>query len=191
MELREIEEEVKNCKKCDLYKYRKNVVFGEGNEKSKILLIGEAPGYWEDVKGKPFVGNAGKLLNELLSLANLKREEVYITNVVKCRPPNNRKPLAFEIEQCSYYLEKQIEIINPKVIICLGDVAYSFICNKFKIRKEKISVVHGKVIDLSNLNRILVIIPMYHPAAALHNPKLKEIIREDWKNIGERIKNTL
>ncbi|MCM8771806.1 MAG: uracil-DNA glycosylase [Candidatus Omnitrophica bacterium] len=180
--IRKLKEEVENCHNCNLHKGRKNVVFGSGNIYSKILFIGEAPGKNEDEKGIPFCGKAGKILDNLLDLINLKRENIFITNVVKCRPPKNRKPKEEEIEKCKKYLEKQIEIINPKIICCLGEIALKFIFEKFKIKKKaKINEIHGKVIDVSEKK----IIPLFHPAYAVYNPKKFEIMKKDFINLKD------
>lgn len=184
-----MEKEIKNCKKCDLHRYRKNAVPGEGDINTGILLIGEAPGYHEDIQGRPFVGAAGKFLNELLQLVGIKREEVYITNVVKCRPPNNREPNDDEIRICGKYLDKQISIINPKVIITLGNVAKNYIFKKFKLKNEAISKIHGKIYRIRSIGGDLLIIPMYHPAAGLYDPKRKNDIIKDWLNIRDIIRS--
>lgn len=179
MNLKELREEAEKCKKCDLWKNRKNIVFGEGPENAKIMIVGLGPGYYEDLYGKPFIGAAGKLLNKLLEEANLKREEVYITNVVKCYLPNN-KATEDQIKICtSNYLDEQIFLINPKVILALGNVAVNYLFNKFKLLIKPMKEIHGKVFEASSL----VIIPMYHPASALRNPGLKETLIEDWKKI--------
>ena len=181
--IKEIEREIKNCRKCDLFKNRTNPVPGSGSYKSKIMLIGEAPGYWEDKKGEPFVGKAGKFLDELLLLIGRRREEVFITNVVKCRPPNNREPTEEEVKACTPYLDRQIEIIKPKIIVTLGNVATTYIFKKFGLKVESISRIHGKVFEVSTLLGKIKIIPMYHPATALYNPRMKDVLREDWKKL--------
>ncbi len=186
-----MEEEIKRCKRCNLHKNRRNAVPGEGDISSGIMLIGEAPGYHEDVQGRPFVGAAGKFLNELLQLIGIKREDVYITNVVKCRPPNNREPNEDEIKACSKYLEKQISIIRPKIIITLGNVAKNYIFKKFKLRNEAISKIHGKVFKIQSIDSCIIIIPMYHPAAGLYDPRKKNEIIKDWLNIKGIVKNVL
>ena len=181
MKFEEIKKQAENCKKCDLWKTRTNVVFGEGPTNAKIMLIGEAPGFNEDKQGKPFVGRAGKFLDELLKIANLKREDVYITNIVKCRPPNNRDPTDEEIKACSFYLDFQINYIKPKVIITLGRHASRVIFEKYNLYFEGISKEHGKAREVSNLFGKLKIIPMYHPAAAIYNQSLRSILIEDFK----------
>ena len=180
--IKDIEKKVQNCQKCSLYKTRKNVVFGSGNINSKIFFIGEGPGKKEDETGIPFCGRAGKILNKLLELMRLKREDVYITSVLKCRTPKNRKPKTKEVEKCSFYLEKQIEIINPEIIICLGKTAVDFIFKKFKIdKKEKMGKIRGKVINMGNKK----IIPLYHPAYAIYKPQKFNIMKNDFIKLKE------
>ncbi len=188
--LQKLAEEIKNCKKCELYKTRTNPVPGEGNPNTSILLIGEAPGYWEDIKGKPFVGAAGKFLNELLAISRLEREDVYICNILKCRPTfegKNRPPKPEEIKACTPYLDKQIKIIGPKIICTLGNFATSYILQKFGFKPESVGEVHGKVFEVNSLMGKMKIIPLYHPAAGLHKPPMKEIIRKDWERVKEEI----
>ncbi|MCD6402982.1 MAG: uracil-DNA glycosylase [Candidatus Aenigmarchaeota archaeon] len=187
--LEKIFEEIKVCKKCSLWKTRKNPVLGEGDPNSKIMLIGLGPGKQEDAEGRPFVGAAGKFLNKLLKLAGMKREGVYITNVMKCFLPQN-KVAEEQIRACSPYLERQIEIIKPRVIITLGNVATDFIFEKFGLQKHKhsISKIHAQIFKVSTLVGELTIIPMYHPATALYNPGLKETLREDWMKVGKYLK---
>jgi DNA polymerase len=142
--IEKLTKEIKNCKKCSLWKTRRNAVIGEGPLNSNIMFIGEAPGYNEDLQGKPFVGKAGKVFDELLESVTLQRKEVYIANILKCRPPNNRDPLLNEIKNCKNYLDRQISIIQPKVIVPLGNFASFYIFEKYNLKKEKISKVHGK-----------------------------------------------
>ncbi|GAH52093.1 unnamed protein product, partial [marine sediment metagenome] len=139
--LKDVYNEALNCKKCGLHKNRKNVVFGSGNEKADIIFIGEAPGYHEDIQGEPFVGAAGKLLNKLLNSVELKREQVYIANIIKCRPPKNRDPLVEEIDICKDYLYAQIDFINPQLICTLGNFATKLILKK----NVGITSVRGKL----------------------------------------------
>ena len=172
--LREVAVEVSTCSKCDLCKGRTKAVPGEGNPNAKILFIGEGPGFNEDKQGRPFIGPAGQFLDELLASISLKRADVFITNVVKCRPPNNRDPLPNEIAACSNYLDRQIAAIQPQVIVTLG----RFSMAKF-FGSEKISAIHGRARKIDGR----LCIAMYHPAAALHQSSLKEVIREDFKKI--------
>jgi len=184
-----ISEQITNCSKCDLNKTRNNAVPGSGSIDTDILFIGEAPGRNEDLKGKPFVGRAGKILDDLIESIGLKREDIFITNIIKCRPPNNRNPQKNEIKTCTPYLEKQIEIINPKIICPLGSFASSYILEKYNQKIEKISKIHGGKIVIKNIYGNLIIIPLYHPAVATYNPNTKVILLEDFKKIKECLKN--
>ncbi len=169
-----INEAVHNCKKCRLHRYRTNAVPGEGNINADIAFVGEAPGAREDALGRPFVGRSGMMLEELLKKVGLSRRDVWIGNVIKCRPPENRDPMVDEIRACSPYLEKQLELINPKVIVTLGRFAMDFF-----LPKAKISEVHGKPYRV----RSFVIYPLYHPAAALRNGNLKAVLTKDFLNL--------
>jgi DNA polymerase len=172
----EIARQIKSCTRCDLHRSANRAVAGEGSPNAQIIFIGEAPGYNEDIQGRPFVGNAGKYLDTLLSKSSLKREEVFITNVVKHRPPENRDPSPSEISICSVWLEKQLAEISPKVVVTLGKWSLSrYLPNK------KISEVHGEPVRIQGV----VVIPMYHPAAALRNGKVAKELEEDFqKNKG-------
>lgn len=169
--LQDIREEVAVCTRCELYRGATNAVPGEGNPEARILLIGEAPGFHEDTQGMPFVGNSGKFLTELLAKASLSREDVFITNVVKHRPPGNRDPLPDEISACALWLDKQISIIDPDVIVTLG---------RFSLAKyfpgERISKIHGQPKEIDGR----FVVPMYHPAAALHNGSLRPELEADF-----------
>jgi DNA polymerase len=173
-QLDEIAAEVDVCTMCELSRSATHGVPGEGNADARILLIGEAPGWHEDRQGKPFVGNSGKFLTELLENAGLAREDVFITNVVKHRPPGNRDPLPDEILACSRYLERQIAIIDPDVIVTLG----RFSMSKF-FPGERISKIHGEAKEIGGR----LVVPMYHPAAALHNGSLRGAIEEDFQKL--------
>jgi len=181
-QIEELTEEVKNCRRCTLWKTRKNPVLGSGDPKADIMLIGEAPGRNEDMKGKPFVGEAGKILDQLLSSIDLRREKVYITNILKCRPPGNRNPSREEIEACTPFLDRQIEFVNPWIIVTLGNFATRYILEKFNIKAESIGRIHGRIFNLKAKN--LKIVPMYHPASALYNPRIKGIMIDDFRVIG-------
>jgi len=188
-EMERIEREIKNCKKCELWKTRNNPVIGEGTLNANIVFVGEAPGYNEDKQGKPFVGRAGKVFDELLAHIGLKREEIFITNVLKCRPPQNRNPLKNEISACTPYLDRQISIIRPRAIATLGSFALQYIFEKFGLKRETIGAVHGKSFDVFNLTGVRKIIPMYHPATATYNPETKNLLLKDFevlKNICRR-----
>ncbi len=184
-ELQLLKEQILNCKRCDLHKTRTNPVIGEGSLDAHIMFIGEAPGFNEDKQGKPFVGQAGKIFDELLNSINLKREKIYITNILKCRPPNNRNPTQEEIKICSSYLNKQIDIIKPKVICCLGNFATDYILKKFGLKDkiQGISKIHGKVFSVSSLSGLIKIIPIYHPAVATYNSNMLEILKKDFEKI--------
>ena len=178
-ELTELYEQVRVCTKCDLSKGRTNAVPGEGPDDADIMFIGEGPGFFEDREGRPFVGAAGHYLDELLESIELKREQVYICNVVKCRPPGNRDPLPEEMEACQPYLDRQIELIKPKVIITISRYAMArWFPNK------KIGEIHGKARKFGTQ----VVLPMYHPAAALHQPSLKRVLEEDFKRVPQILK---
>lgn len=181
-------DEIRICRKCGLWRQRKNAVHGEGNLDAAVMLIGEAPGYWEDVKGRPFVGAAGKILDEMLSKAGISRSDVYITNVVKCRPPENRDPRTSEIETCTPYLDRQIKIIKPKFVVTLGRHAASYILTKAGFETEGITKVHGKVYETNILGFEAFIIPMYHPAAALYNAKYRDELDKDFQLLKLRLK---
>jgi uracil-DNA glycosylase family 4 len=172
--MKELEAQVKTCQLCRLAKTRTNAVPGEGNIRAEVMFIGEGPGYHEDKQGRPFVGAAGQFLNELLQIAGLSRESVYIANVVKCRPPNNRDPEPDEKAACAPYLERQIALINPRVIVTLGRHSMAGF-----FPGERISQIHGtaSVVD----GRLCV--AMYHPAAGLHQASLADIIRADFRKL--------
>ena len=171
------------CVQCQLWQSRRNAVAGEGNIEAAVMFVGEAPGYSEDVKGLPFVGAAGKVLNGLLERIRLPREKVFITNVVKCRPPENRGPRPLEVTTCtSLYLNRQISLIQPKIIIALGRHSTTYIFSKAGLEKaESITELHGKVYEVSLLGLSVNVIPMYHPASVLHNPKYKDKLEGDFQ----------
>jgi len=187
MSLEEIAKQVRECTKCKLHLTRKNAVPGEGNPNAEIMLIGEAPGANEDEEGRPFVGAAGKLLTELLSSIGLNRKDVFITNLVKCRPPNNRDPEEDEIIACSPYLDEQIRIIKPKIIVTLGKHSTTYILGKIGMKVKSISAVRGKFFTWNYGNVTISVFPTYHPAAALYNPSLRDELFSDFKKISERL----
>jgi len=187
--MKKIEIEIRNCRKCNLWKTRTNPVPGSGPLDAKIMFIGEAPGYWEDQKGEPFVGKAGKVLDELLDSIGLKREEVYITNVVKCRPPGNRDPLPEEINACKPFLEGQISLISPAIIATLGRFAMEYIFDKFGLEKKKISEVHGKIFEVNTIKGKIKIVPQYHPAVAVYNPNTKDQLKMDFQGLRQALNN--
>jgi len=175
--LADVREELGDCKRCKLDRTRRTIVYGEGNEKASLMLIGEAPGYDEDVQGRPFVGKAGQLLTKILQSINLPREEVYITNIVKCRPPQNRNPEPDEIRSCNPFLVKQITAIQPKIICALG----SFSAQTLLKTDTKITALRGRLYDLEGIK----VVPTYHPAFLLRNPERKREVWEDMKKIAE------
>ena len=170
--LAQVAAEVRVCTLCELYKGTKQGVPGDGNPNAEVMFIGEAPGYREDQQGKPFVGPAGQFLNELLAAAGLERSQVFITNVVKHRPPENRDPLPEEITACAGYLDRQINAINPKVIVTLGRYSMA----KF-FPGAKISAVHGQARKIGGR----IVVAMFHPAAALHQQTLRQTLIDDFK----------
>lgn len=180
-DIRAVEQEVRSCRRCGLWKFRTNPVLGEGSLNPKVMFIGEAPGYNEDKQGRPFVGRAGEVLDELLSSIGLKREEVYITNILKDRPPKNRNPQPEEMRACTSYLDRQMEILRPRMICALGNFATSYILEKFGFKPESIGKIHGKVYRVKNLLLDAKIIPLYHPAAAVYNPNMKGLLMEDFR----------
>ena len=176
MTLQELSASLYNCQRCKLAKLgRTQVVFGVGNPHATIMFVGEAPGFYEDKQGEPFVGAAGKLLNELLQSAGLARSEIYIANVIKCRPPGNRDPELDEVETCKPFLLQQIQLIKPKVVCTLGNWATQTLLEK----KVGITKVRGKAIRLKDF----VVFPLVHPAAALHQGGLLEPLREDFQKL--------
>lgn len=183
--------EIKICQRCRLWRHAKNPVPGEGNLDAHIMFIGEAPGYWEDVKGRPFVGAAGKLLDNLLASIDLERSDVYIGNVVKHRPPGNRDPRPDEIEACSPYLDRQIQIIKPKIIVTLGRHSTKYILSKLNLEVKGITMVRGRVYVDKIFNLPVRIIPTFHPAAALYNPKYRFALEEDFEKISEELKRLI
>src|SRR4030042_2219340 len=178
VKLEKIASWVSECTRCSLYKGTTHPVPGDGNPDAKVMFIGEGPGFHEDQQGLPFVGAAGKLLDQLLQLIKLERKEVFIGNVIKHRPPGNRDPLPEEIEACRSFLDEQIQVIQPKIIVTLG----RFSMTKF-LPDEKISQIHGQARYVDFLSKRYIVIPMYHPAAALRSGKIMEEIKEDFKKI--------
>ena len=176
----ELKKECMDCRRCGLCETRTNVVFGVGPMDAEVLFIGEGPGEQEDLQGEPFVGRAGKLLDDMLELIDLDRTKVYIANMVKCRPPQNRDPLNIEQEACSIWLKQQIELLQPKIIVCLGRIAaMTFIREDYKITKE-----HGQ---WTERNGILTT-ALYHPAALLRDPRRRPETFEDLKTIQKAIR---
>lgn len=177
-----VENEVRACRKCELWKTRRNAVPGEGSLDASLLFVGEAPGYWEDVKRRPFVGAAGRLLDTLLEEINLSRGKVYITNVVKCRPPENRDPLPIEVETCTPYLNRQIQIISPKIIVTLGRHAASYVLSEAGLKVTVgITKLRGKVYSVKLFGLPVSVFPTFHPAAVLHNPRYRDDLERDFR----------
>lgn len=179
--LEEIKIKISNCNRCSLHQNRRNIVFGEGSPEAKLMIIGEAPGFEEDVQGRPFVGKAGQLLTKILQSIQLKREDVYITNVVKCRPPQNRNPKPEEINNCNQFLMMQIQVISPKIICALG----TFSAQTLLKTESKITSIRGKIFEIEGIK----IIPTYHPAFLLRNPDRKREVWEDMKLISQMLKD--
>ena len=183
--LKALREEVGACRKCGLFAGRTHLVFGEGSPEAGIMFIGEAPGHEEDLQGRPFVGEAGQLLTKLIEKMGLKRESVYIANIIKCRPPMNRDPQEEEMSVCSPYLDRQIEIISPKVIVSLGRIStYTLMGLKGPISKFSITRTRGKFYEYKDIP----VMPTFHPAYLLRNPKDKWLVWEDAQAVLKRLK---
>jgi uracil-DNA glycosylase family 4 len=175
--LEEIRMALGDCRRCKLHRTRRTLVFGEGNKKAKLMIIGEGPGYEEDVQGKPFVGKAGQLLTKILQSIHLQREEVYITNIIKCRPPQNRNPEPDEIQSCYPFLLKQIHAIQPQIICALG----TFSAHTLLKTDAKITTLRGRFYEFAGIK----VFPTYHPAYLLRNPERKREVWEDMKQIAK------
>ncbi len=187
--LDEIAREISNCRKCQLWATKTRYVPGEGSENAEVVFVGEAPGREEDKQGRPFVGNAGKLLTEMIErVLGLSREDVFIANVLKCRPPNNRDPLPEEIAACSPYLIRQLEAIQPEIIVCLGRFSANFIFDMLNIPFTGISKVRGRVFDAEMKGRKVKVMATYHPAAILYKPQLRDVFEGDFKTIASLLK---
>jgi DNA polymerase len=183
----ELEEKINNCNKCPLGSSRKNFVFGTGSPDAKIVVIGEAPGRDEDEQGKPFVGRAGKLLTDILKAIDLTREEVFIANILKCRPPDNRNPLPGEIEKCLPHLVKQMKLINPDYVLAVGTFAGQTILNT----KDTLGKMRGKIHTVNFFGKDVKAVVTYHPAALLRNPNWKRPAWEDVKLFRSEYEKTL
>jgi len=178
--LEEVWRELRDCQRCKLHRSRSRIVFGEGNEDAKLMLIGEGPGYDEDLQGRPFVGKAGQLLTRILQSVQIERKEVYITNIVKCRPPGNRTPEPDEIKSCFPFLLKQIQIIQPRVICALGTVSAQTLLQT----DTKITSLRGKSFEFLGIK----VFPTYHPAFLLRNPDKKREVWEDIQKIAKALR---
>ena len=183
LSLDEIRNQVEQCQACPLWEGRTHVVFGEGDPHARVLIVGEAPGKNEDLQGKPFVGAAGKFLDELLEAAGLKREEVFIANVLKCRPPSNRNPQAHEIQACAPFLRLQTKSIDPLVIVTMGNFATQFIL------KTGVGITHlrGTVQQAGKFT----VLPVYHPAAAIYDRSKREVLLADFQQIGSMVRDRM
>jgi DNA polymerase len=186
-ELAVLADSVAGCTKCRLAEGRTQVVFGSGHPHADLMFVGEAPGFHEDKQGVPFVGQAGKLLDKLLAGIGLTRPDVFVANVLKCRPPGNRDPLPDEIQACEGHLWKQIELIEPKVVATLGNFATKLLSG----RPTGITRVHGQPQETSLGGNRVVLYPLYHPAAALYTPKMLEVLQSDFSRIPELLGRTL
>ena len=182
-----VTQEIFDCDRCGLAEDCTNKVIGEGNIDSNLVLVGEAPGKKEDETGVPFVGTAGALLNELLETANLDRDNIFITNILKCRPPGNRKPYVREINACLSHLIDQLNIIKPRVIATMGNVATKVFFDKYDIEKHNMNEVHGKTYKTDTMWGKSTLIPVYHPAAAVYNRNLKPELVKDMKKISNLV----
>ena len=180
MSLEVIVSKIRICTLCELHKSRTLAVPGEGSLNANVIFVGEGPGATEDIQGKPFVGSSGKYLDKLLDLISLNRKDVFIVNIVKCRPPDNRAPYLDERNACLPYLKEQIRIINPYIICTLGKTALETLTGITSISK-----VHGKLINIDNVE----LFPLYHPAAALYNPNLRSILESDMYKLKNILKS--
>jgi DNA polymerase len=178
-----ITSEARSCLACDLGEHRKNVVVGSGSLDAEIALVGEAPGRKEDESGLPFVGSAGKLLDNLLGSAGLSRGEIFIGNILKCRPPGNRRPKKSEVDSCEGYLMRQLEVIRPKVVAPMGNSALSYFQSRYGLGEEVIGDAHGRVFEVMASWGPVKLVPMYHPAAAIYRRHLMGELEEDMKKL--------
>jgi len=186
--LNQLEDEVRTCTKCPLHLSRTIAVPGEGDSNAKLMFVGEAPGYHEDLEGRPFVGAAGKLLTKMIEQTlGMKRENVYITNIVKCRPPDNRDPAPLEIETCTPYLVRQLSIVKPQIVSSLGRHSTIYFLSKAGIVARGILSVRGKVYEFQSGSRTFSLIPTIHPAAALYDPKNMKILEHDFIILKEML----
>ena len=174
--------EIRNCRRCRLSETRTNAILGEGNIDSKIMIVAQAPGESEDKESRMFIGPSGKVLDELFGQAGIRRGDIYMTNLIKCKLPKYRKPKRDEIESCSPYLDREIEIIQPDIIVTLGHFASSYILEKYFIEKpQDFKQVYGRAFYTKSGK---IILPLRHPAALLYNPELKDVMVEDYRKIS-------
>ncbi len=181
--LDELEKEAERCERCPLHRTRTKLVFGDGTH-GKIVFVGEAPGYWEDKQGRPFVGAAGKFLNSLLERAGLKREEVYICNTLKCRPPGNRDPLPEEVEACKPFLIGQLSLLKPKLVVALGRISAGELLG----RNVSMTAEHGKLLDCTFAGLRFKLFLTFHPAAGLYSGSVKDLLISDFEKLGRVVK---
>jgi uracil-DNA glycosylase len=185
--LQALGEQVSGCTRCRLSQTRTQVVFGVGDPRADLMFVGEAPGFHEDKQGLPFVGQAGKLLDKLLADIGLERSQVYVANVLKCRPPGNRDPAPDEIESCEPHLFRQIELIEPRVVATLGNFATKLLSGK----QTGITRVHGVEQETTVGGRQVLLYPLYHPAAALYTPRMLEVLQQDFARLPELLGRTV
>jgi uracil-DNA glycosylase len=185
--LQALGEQVSGCTRCRLSQTRTQVVFGVGDPRADLMFVGEAPGFHEDKQGQPFVGQAGKLLDKLLAGIGLGRSQVYVANVLKCRPPGNRDPAPDEIESCEPHLFRQIELIEPRVVATLGNFATKLLSGK----QTGITRVHGVEQETTVGGRQVLLYPLYHPAAALYTPRMLEVLQQDFARLPELLGRTV
>jgi uracil-DNA glycosylase len=183
-QMNQITSEARSCLNCALGDHRKNVVLGSGSLDARIVLIGEAPGRKEDESGLPFVGSAGKLLDSLLDSSGLSRENIFIGNILKCRPPGNRRPKKAEVKACEGYLIRQLEIIKPKVIAPMGNSALSYFQSRYGLGDDVIGDAHGKVYEVEDSWGKVQLVPLYHPAAAIYRRQLLGDLEKDMKKVA-------
>lgn len=181
----ELIHQIRECRKCTLWKNAKNPVPGEGDLNASLMMIGEAPGYHEDIKGQPFVGSAGRVLNELLMSIGIKRNEVFIGNIIKHRPDENRDPNEEEIKACGSYIERQIQIIKPRLIVTLGRHSTKYVMSNVDVEFRGISEIRGKVFEKHLFGIRLKIMPTFHPAATLYNPTYRNFLENDFQMINK------
>lgn len=178
--LDELARDIAACRRCRLWSFRRNTVPGEGTHRAGVMLIGEAPGYHEDLQGRPFVGDAGRILDRLLTRAGLSRCDVYIGNILKCRPPNNRDPTPAEVQACTPYLRQQLDLLRPQLVVALGRFATAFMAAEAGIPFTSISKMRGNPFAVALHGHPTVVVPTYHPAAALYNPRYRGALDEDF-----------
>jgi len=180
-----LKRDIENCRRCSLYRTRTHAVCGEGDINADILFVGEAPGRNEDLQGKPFVGRAGEVFDQLLHSVGLTRQRIFLCNILKCRPPQNRNPLEQEIRACAGSLDIQIKVVEPKIIATIGTFATNAVFQKFDLVPRKISQIHGKVIEVATPFGRKKIIPLYHPAFAVYNQENITILLKDFQVFRE------